>query len=62
MGPQKRGGMAFRELSDVGTRGDLGEGGVPGEGMEALHSFPILCPLRLFHLAVPELHSFKINW
>ena len=32
-----------------------------GEGMEVLLPFPIPCPVPLFHLAIPELYSFKIN-
>ena len=34
---------------------------VSGDGMEAPHSFPMPCPLHLFHLAVPELDPFTIN-
>lgn len=32
-----------------------------GEGMEALHPFPMLCPVFIFHLAVPELYLLVIN-
>ena len=34
----------------------FGERGMHGEGMEALCSFSMLCPMHLFLLAVPELH------
>ena len=30
--------------------------------MEAQGPFPIPCPMHLFHLAVPELYPFIINW
>lgn len=30
--------------------------------MEAPCSFLIPCPMRLLHLAVPELYPFIINW
>ena len=39
-----------------------GEAGSLGEGMEAPCPFSVLCPVRLFHLAVPELHPLRINW
>ena len=36
------------------------EAGLPREGKETLHpSSPILCPMYLFHLAVPELHPLQ---
>ena len=38
------------------------ESGAFGKGMEALHPFPLPCPVHLFHLAVPELYPFMINW
>ena len=31
------------------------------ESLEALHPFPLLFPVHLFHLAVPELHPFVTN-
>lgn len=33
----------------------FGESGVPGEGTDAPHPFPIPCPMHLFHLAIPDL-------
>ena len=32
-----------------------------GEDMETPHPFPMLCPVFIFPLAVPELHPFIIN-
>ena len=46
------------ESSWVGQHLEIGKSGVLGEGVEAPSSFPILCPVHLFHLAVPELYPF----
>ena len=39
----------------------FGESGVPGEGMEAPHPFPVPCSMRLLHLGVPELYPSIIS-
>ena len=51
--------MAFRELPGRWT---CWENSTPGEGMETLCPFLIPCSMYLFHLAVPELYPFLINW
>lgn len=43
------------DSAQVGGTWDLGESGVPEEDMEALGPFPMLCPMHLFHLPVPDL-------
>ena len=50
-----------RELAGWWTHGD-GESGALGEGMEAPHPFPTCCSMHLFHLALPKLYLFIINW
>ena len=52
--------MEFGELPDC-EHVETGERVEPGEGMGALHHFPVLCPIYHFHLAVPELHPFLTN-
>lgn len=37
-----------------------GERDVPEEGTETLCPFPILCPMHLFHLALPEFYPLII--
>ena len=39
----------------------FGKDGVFREDMEALHTIPILCPMHLFHPAIPKLYPFIIN-
>lgn len=34
---------------------------LPGEGVEAQCPFPMSCPMRLFHRAIPESYPFIIN-
>lgn len=45
------------EIFQVVNAWSFWKGGVPLEGMEALHPLLIPSPLHLFHLAVPELYS-----
>ena len=54
----KGGGLESSLLVKTGCLGRV----VPGEGMEALCPLPISGFMHLFHLAVPELYPFIINW
>ena len=40
----------------------LRENGTPAGSMDDPCPFHILCPMHLFHLAVPELYSFVVSW
>lgn len=50
------------ESFEVGEFMELPREWKPGEGLEALSPFPILCAIHLFYLAVSELCPLIINW
>ena len=62
MTPHKNPKGCVHRVSGLVNTWRFGESGAPGKVMEAAHSFPVSSPVHPFHLALPELHSFIINW
>lgn len=50
-----------RELPGCWTHGDTRENGALQEGTEVPPPFPMLCPMHIFHLAIPQFNSSLIN-
>ena len=54
--------MEFREFSGWQTHGGAGRVESLEKSCKLCAPFPIPSPMHLFHLAVPEVYPFVINW